>query len=75
MRRRAFLRHTGAAFTAGVLLPSGFPMGGTRWTGTRADLVLRRATVYDGSGGPPFLADVAITGGRIESIDHHWLIE
>ena len=40
-------------------------LGGT--TG-RADIVLRRALVYDGSGGAPFHADVAVAGGRIGAI-------
>ena len=32
------------------------------------DLVIRGATVYDGSGGPPRVADVAVTGGKIEAV-------
>ncbi len=32
------------------------------------DIILRGGTVVDGSGGGPFLADVAITGGRIEAV-------
>jgi len=32
------------------------------------DLVLRRGTVVDGSGGEPFEADVALSGGRIAKI-------
>ena len=32
------------------------------------DVVIRRGTVYDGSGGPPFPADVAIDGDRIASV-------
>ena len=32
------------------------------------DLVLRGGTIYDGSGGEPYVADVAIAGDRIEAI-------
>jgi len=32
------------------------------------DLVIRNGTVVDGSGGDPFVADVAIAGGRISVI-------
>ena len=32
------------------------------------DLVVRAGTVVDGSGGDPFLADVAVIGGRIAEV-------
>ena len=32
------------------------------------DFVIRNATVYDGTGGPPRAADVAVTGERIEAV-------
>ena len=32
------------------------------------DLVIRNGTVIDGSGGAPFEADIAISGGRITAI-------
>ena len=32
------------------------------------DLVIRGGTIFDGSGGEPFEADIAITGGRIAAI-------
>jgi len=35
---------------------------------TTPDLLLRGATVVDGSGGPRRIADVAISGGRIEAV-------
>ncbi len=33
------------------------------------DLIIRNGTVYDGSGGTPVKADVAIRGGRIEAVE------
>jgi len=35
---------------------------------TRCDLLIRGGTVYDGSGGEPFIGDVAITGDRIVAV-------
>ena len=32
---------------------------------TRYDVLISGGTVYDGSGGPPFVGDVAIQGDRI----------
>ena len=32
------------------------------------DLAVRNATVFDGSGGPPFVGDVAVHGGRVEVV-------
>ena len=32
------------------------------------DLVIRHATVFDGSGSPPFMGDVAVKGGRVELV-------
>ena len=32
------------------------------------DLLIRSATIYDGSGGEPFVADLAVRGGRIRAI-------
>ncbi|WP_375396574.1 amidohydrolase family protein [uncultured Sphingomonas sp.] len=37
----------------------------------RYDVVIRNGTVYDGSGGAPFVADVAVTGDRIAAIGPH----
>jgi len=36
--------------------------------GSRADLVLRGATVFDGTGAPGVTADVAVTGARISAV-------
>ena len=32
------------------------------------DLAVRNATVFDGSGGPPFVGDVAVQGGRVKLV-------
>jgi N-acyl-D-amino-acid deacylase len=45
------------------------PVGdATRVAGGRADLLLRRAVIYDGSGSSPFTGDVAVAGTRITAI-------
>ena len=36
--------------------------------GTRMDLIIRNASIYDGSGAEPFTADLGIRAGKIESI-------
>src|SRR5690606_21191795 len=66
MKRRSFLRHTGAAVGAVTLAPAvayatppGYP---------RASLLLRSAVVYDGTGAPPFEADVLIAEGRSSAV-------
>jgi N-acyl-D-amino-acid deacylase len=76
MQRRTFLTHAAATLSASALsasalnaaarstLPAGY--GGA--APTRADLVLRRATLYDGSGAAPVTGDVAVSGGRITGI-------
>lgn len=67
MDRRAFVR--GSATLAGAgLLP---PWALEPWWRMRprpADWVLRRALIYDGTGGPPFEADIAVTGDRIDAV-------
>jgi len=82
MRRRAFLRTGGVLGAAGALgavdaLGAVEGLGpvapgsvGTQPSagGSPPDLVLRRATVYDGTGTPGFEADVAVTGDRITAI-------
>ncbi len=34
----------------------------------RCDLILRDATIFDGTGGPRFTGDVAVAGGRIVGV-------
>jgi N-acyl-D-amino-acid deacylase len=80
MKRRAFVRHAAAAVGAtaggitalaaasrpgsGSVLPRGFNTGAP----ARADLVLRRAVLYDGTGAAPVRGDLAISGGRITAL-------
>jgi N-acyl-D-amino-acid deacylase len=35
------------------------------------DLIIRNGNVYDGSGGEPYVADVAVTGDRVTSVGRH----
>jgi N-acyl-D-amino-acid deacylase len=61
--RRDFLQGSAAALAASrsrLALAQSEP--------SRADLILRGGTVFDGTGSPPIDADVAITGGRISAI-------
>ncbi len=76
MKRRTFVRRTGAVGLAGLLKPgaavealAGDGSGaGPGSAGRRADLVLRGGTVFDGSGAAGIEADVAVTGDRISAI-------
>lgn len=63
MDRRTFARATGVA-AAGALAAPGLVLGRER----RADLVLRGATVFDGTGAPGREMDVAVTGDRITGV-------
>jgi hypothetical protein len=80
MKRRTFVRHAAATAAATVgaaslgidrlgaassRVPAGF---GSPAPPARADLVLRRATIYDGSGAAPVTGDVAVAGGRITAM-------
>ncbi|MBI4408923.1 MAG: amidohydrolase family protein, partial [Gemmatimonadetes bacterium] len=64
MNRRSFLRAATGAAGATLLRPDGV------WgnTSTPADLLLRGALVYDGTGAPPFEADVAVAADRIAAV-------
>lgn len=63
MRRRTFVQTTAVAATGTLMAPE-LVLGRER----RADLVLRGATVFDGTGAPGRELDVAITGDRITAI-------
>ncbi|HSG07268.1 MAG TPA: D-aminoacylase [Longimicrobiales bacterium] len=62
MKRRTFVHAAGMA-AAGTLLDPRIALGARR-----ADLVLRGATVFDGSGAPGREMDVAVTGDRITGV-------
>ena len=62
MRRRTFV-HTAGLAAAGTLLDPRVVLGARR-----ADLVLRGATVFDGSGAPGREMDVAVTGDRVTAV-------
>ncbi len=64
MNRRTFVR-AAAASAGAVLLPARAAHALGR---RRADLVLRNALLFDGGGGPPVAADVAVAGGRISAV-------
>lgn len=65
MHRRRFLKRTTLAAGGALLAPRTLFGGGIAG---RADLVLRRAAVYDGTGAAPLEADIAIAGDRIEAV-------
>jgi N-acyl-D-amino-acid deacylase len=68
MKRRAFIA-TGTAAAAGLAAAGAFGLDprSARAPG-RADLLLRRARVFDGLGNPGIIADVAVAGGRIAAV-------
>jgi N-acyl-D-amino-acid deacylase len=75
MRRRTFIRQSatfGSAALAGFSLPrAGSAADAAQRSGNagaRADLVLRRALIYDGTGSAPVRGDVAVSGGRVVEI-------
>jgi N-acyl-D-amino-acid deacylase len=72
MRRRTFITRTSTAAAGALALGAAGAAAATRRTtvngAMNADLVLRRATVFDGLGNPGRIADVAVAGGRISAI-------
>lgn len=69
MKRRTFVR--ASSITGAGSLWGGSAFAGSMfesWFGRRADLVLRGAMVYDGTGSPGREVDVAITGDRITEV-------
>ncbi len=68
MSLRAAGRHSASALIAGLCLVTLTACGPASETADRFDVLLRGGTVYDGSGEPPFVADVAITGDTIAAI-------
>jgi N-acyl-D-amino-acid deacylase len=69
VKRRTFV-HRGAVALGGVSVGAGALLRGRRAAGTqgRADIVLRRAHIYDGTGAAPRAGDVRLAGGRIAEI-------
>lgn len=63
MKRRSFLRASGAAGMIAMPAWSRVPHWLGRWPA--ASVVLKGGTVFDGSGSPPVEADVAIEGDRV----------
>ncbi len=66
MKRREFVRHgiAGAVLAGSAHLPAPWVSLGRG----RADLVVRGGVLYDGTGGPPRTADIAVAGDRIAEI-------
>jgi len=62
MKRRTFVRTATAAGAASLVAP------GLVYGRRRIDLVLRGATVFDGTGRPGRALDVGVTGDRISEI-------
>ena len=70
IHRRAFVGTAAGLVTAASgLVPSLHVLVRPGRRRVSADLLLRGAVVYDGSGAPPVLADVAVTGDKISAVD------
>jgi N-acyl-D-amino-acid deacylase len=52
-----------------ALLTAASPAGAA--TGAQHDFIIRHGTIYDGSGKPPYVGDVAIDGDRITYVGRH----
>ncbi|HEX7089326.1 MAG TPA: hypothetical protein VF192_04280, partial [Longimicrobiales bacterium] len=74
MDRRRFLTAAAAALGPALLAPERVLMAGapavirSRPRGSAAELLLRGALVYDGTGAPPVEADVRVSGDRIAAV-------
>lgn len=70
MRRREFVARTAAGVAAfsSVAGRPGRARGDGAPSGVQPELVVRGGTVFDGSGGPPFSGDVAVSGDRIVQV-------
>jgi len=74
MKRRTFVKTTTVAGIGAVMAPGGALGAGpgspalVRVGSRRADLVLRGATVFDGSGAPGRTLDIGVTGDRITEV-------
>lgn len=51
-----------------LLALAAFASAGAATPPARYDVVIRGGTIYDGMGGPPFRADIAVSGDRIAAI-------
>jgi len=68
MPRREFLKRAGQGLIGASCLSLFLPGCRLEEAGSDYDLVIRQALVFDGSGQPPFRADVGISGNYIKHI-------
>jgi N-acyl-D-amino-acid deacylase len=68
MPRREFLKRAGQGLIGASCLSVFLPACRREEAGNGYDLVIRQALIFDGSGQPPFRADVGISGNYIKQI-------